>query len=259
LKKIKEKEIQAPKVSNKNITENEVKKKQGKKEEIKTQQVNIKFEASLKIKPARKTPKFFINYFPEKIYCSPYKYDILIKIPTSMYTTHNILFNYLDGETGQNIKENLKGKSAVDIGKTKVTTNHGYTEIQYRVCFTVCSFHHYRRPFIFSALLQPIDKPNEEILFFQSKLFQTFARKNIKEDEAAWISEDEEEETYKNHKKRNLEDEEDEEKIKRHKKEKLILDPTNYQREGLNKMLSNYNDFGMGEAFSGFDEIVNNQ
>lgn len=218
-----------------------------------------KFEASLKIKPARKTPKFFINYFPEKIYCSPYKYDILVKIPSTIYAHYNVIFNYIDSETGQNIKENLKGKSAIDIGKSKITQSHGITEIQYRVCFTVCSFHHYRRPFIFTASLQSQEKPEQEILFFQSKPFQTFARKNIKEDEVAWMSEEEEEdEVY--YGKRSLDEEEEEEsKYKRKKKEKFVLDPTNYQPEGLNRIISAYSDYGMDQAFSGFDEIVNTQ
>lgn len=219
-----------------------------------------KIEATLKIKPARKTPKFFINYFPEKIYCSPYKYDILVKIPTSIYAHYNVIFNYLDAETGQNIKENLKGKTAIDIGKSKITSSHGITEIQYRVCFTVCSFHHYRRPFIFTASLQSQEKPEQEILFFQSKPFQTFARKNIKEDELAWISDEEEDEENSYSRKRSLEENEEEEsKVKRKKKEKYVLDPTNYQPEGLNRIITAYSDYGMDQAFSGFDEIVNTE
>jgi hypothetical protein len=152
-------------------------------------------EALLKIKPARKTPRFFIDYFPEKVYCSPYKYDLLIRVPTSVYSTSNIVFGYLDAETGQEIKENVKGKPSVDLGKTKVTESLGVTEIQYRVCFTVCSFHHFRRPFIFTASLKPKDSNTtlvKEINFFTSKAFLTFARKNIREDEVAWMSEDEE-------------------------------------------------------------------
>src|SRR5690606_22812330 len=113
-------------------------------------------DMELCIKPARKTGKYFINYFPDKLYCSPYKYDILVKIPTTLFQSYKLAFRFLDGETGKKIKTNQKGKTAVYIEKTRTSHNaEGQTEILCRVCFTVCSFHHYRRPFIFSALLKP--------------------------------------------------------------------------------------------------------
>lgn len=130
----------------------------------------------------------------DKIYCSPYKYDILIRVPTQTFQRCTLNFGYLDAETGQEIKENIKGKPAVDLGRSKVVDENGMTEVSYRVCFTVCSFHHFRRPFIFTASLVPNDSDQglKPILFFHSKAFLTFARKNTKEDETAWISDDEE-------------------------------------------------------------------
>ena len=61
------------------------------------------------------------------------------------------------------------------------------TIVNARVCFTVCSFHHYRRPFIFmtslkSRKLDENNSPIEEKTVFISNLFQTFARKVDKTD-----------------------------------------------------------------------------
>jgi hypothetical protein len=179
----------------------------------------------LYIKPARKTPKYYIAYFPDKIYCSPYKYDLLIQLPTELYEKYEIEFTYIDSETNEPIPFNHKGKPALDIGKTKISTrdDEKTTEILYRVCFTVCSFHHYRRPFILKVSLKNINHPEEEINFFKSQPFQTFARKNEYEDTDAWISDEEEEEVPKRRRKIKIEEdeEEEEEEVKPLKRRKI--------------------------------------
>ena len=144
------------------------------------------------IKPARKTPKYYITYFPDKIYCSPYKYDLLVQLSTDLSENNEIIFKYIDSETNEEIKHNHKNKPALEIGKTRITKkeDENLTEILYRVCFTVCSFHHYRRPFVLKVFLKD-NETEEEKLFFKSKPFQTFARKSDLEDIEAWISDDE--------------------------------------------------------------------
>jgi hypothetical protein len=172
---------------------------------------HISDKPQLYIKPARKTPKYYISYFPDKIYCSPYKYDLLIQIPTELYEKYEVEFTYIDSETNEPIPFNHKGKPALDVGKTKITTRDEdkVTEILYRVCFTVCSFHHYRRPFILKVSLKNPNLPEEEITFFKSQPFQTFARKNEMEDTDAWISD--EEDSPKRRRKIKMEEEEEEE------------------------------------------------
>eukprot|EP01080_Neovahlkampfia_damariscottae_P006788 gene6788-10952_t len=189
-------------------------------------------QPTLYIKPARKTPKYYIPYFPEKIYCSPYKYDLLVQIPTDLNEKSEVVFVYLDSETNEEISFNHKNKPALDIGKTRVTQkDEKITELLYRVCFTVCSFHHYRRPFILKAFLKD-KETEEEKLFFRSKPFQTFARKNDLEDIEAWVSDEEEEPKRKKRKLFKIEEEagigeeiEEEKKHKRRKFKKEIILP----------------------------------
>jgi len=228
-------------------------------------------DMELCIKPARKTGKYFINYFPNKLYCSPYKYDILVKIPTTLYQSYKLVFRFIDAETGKKIKTNQKGKTAVYIEKTRTTHNaEGQTEILCRVCFTVCSFHHYRRAFIFSALLKPKlkDEKSPLIKIFESQPFHTYARKSNKESDM-WASDEDDSSSKKRKKRKRKSSKKKDSPSKKKKKsnpeeslEKLtspILDKklwSNSSKQEINKLLSGYSNDQSDSAFSNLDSLM---
>jgi hypothetical protein len=182
-------------------------------------------DVELYLKPARKPTNSYVTTFPSKIYCSPYKYDIFVRIKEELDDIYEIKFRFIDSETNEIIKTNNKKKEAILIGKTKTQKNQNQIEHHYRVCFTVCSFHHFKRSFIFQAELKPKNKQNtDKIIFFKSGLFTTFARKN-ENDVNEWKEEDEvlNEESTENSKKRKYEDELSYENLKKKKTEELSL------------------------------------
>ncbi|KAL0481832.1 histone-lysine N-methyltransferase [Acrasis kona] len=122
------------------------------------------FRAKVQIKPARKTSKYFISYFPPKLYCSPYKYDMLITLPQAVFKSYRLAFRLLDGETNQQILLNTKSETSILIEKSKTirkSNQPGYLNASYRFCFNVCSFHNFRRPFFLTTHLIRL-KENEE-------------------------------------------------------------------------------------------------
>lgn len=168
------------------------------------------------IKPARKTGKHYIKYFPEKLYCTPYKYDVRVRFNANeshvQYTgmlengyEQSLTFKLLDGETRKTIKSNSKGEHALIVEKCKKNEVVSDTEDQqleqhdveendskrsqviYRLCFTVCSFHNFRRPFVIQC-----SEKNSGLVLFESNPFHIFARKTNRDKQSdAWGSDPE--------------------------------------------------------------------
>lgn len=127
------------------------------------------------IKPARKTSEHFLPYFPKSLYCQPYKYDVSVNIPTYNYQMNTIQVGLIDGETFKPI--NSETKPTLQIEKM-TETNHpnGTTDILIRFYFILCSFHHFKRPFLFGInLVSQLDGTVNQI--YTSDAFHTFARK----------------------------------------------------------------------------------
>ncbi|EFC44231.1 predicted protein [Naegleria gruberi] len=112
-------------------------------------------DVSLYIKPARKTAKYFLTYIPPKLYCSPYKYDLMLRIPVTMNETHDFIFNLLDSESREKITKNNKGDEAYCIERTKTQRKNylkpGFVNATFRLNFSICSFHNSRKPFLISV------------------------------------------------------------------------------------------------------------
>jgi hypothetical protein len=220
----------------------------------------IKGNMEFCIKPARKTTKFYINYIPSTIYCSPYKYDILVKVPTTLFQTYKLVLRFLDAETGKRIKVNQKGKPAIHTEKTKTSHNpQGQTEVLSRVCFTVCSFHHFRKPFIFAATLKPRlnGDGRSPINVFVSQPFHTFARKSSKEKDV-WADDDDE--PKKRGKKRGRKSSKEEKASKKRKNDERELPVQqidqrvfNSTKGELTKLLSGYENNQSEQVFSDLD------
>lgn len=153
---------------------------------------------SVHIKPARKTRSSYVSFFPDKLYCTPYKYDVRLLLGENadhaLYTNflntsgeQHLVFKLLDGETRKQLRSNSKGEAALIVEKCKkqdeeedeeedAFQHDERTQVAYRLCFTVCSFHNYRRPFI----IQCSDKSTGLVLF-ESNAFHIYARKNNKD------------------------------------------------------------------------------
>lgn len=126
------------------------------------------------IKPARKTSEHFLSYFPKSLYCQPYKYDVSISLPTYNYQMNTIQVGLIDSET---MKPLNSDKPSLQIEKI-TETNHpnGTTDILIRFYFILCSFHHFKRAFIFSInLISQLDGTITQI--YTSDPFHTYARK----------------------------------------------------------------------------------
>jgi hypothetical protein len=159
-------------------------------EEKRQAKKNFSTETKLYIKPARKDS--YMNEFPNKVYCSPHKYDILCLVPTEEYKTSEVQFSYFDAATkeliplnhkgGSLFKTNTSGKAAIEVEVPKVTSiededDENITELLFRVRFTVCSFFHQRRSFFMKVILKN-KKTKQEKIIFESPSFKTYARKN---------------------------------------------------------------------------------
>jgi hypothetical protein len=130
------------------------------------------------IKPARKTAECYLNHFPDSLYCQPYKYDVLVKVPTPFLQSNQLTIGLVDGETGEipNVD-----KPSIQIEKiTENATNDGNTEVLYRLYFTLCSFHYNKKPFNFVVYLGTGE--NNTGMIYKSKPFSTFARKSKESD-----------------------------------------------------------------------------
>jgi hypothetical protein len=133
------------------------------------------------IKPARKTAEHFLDFIPNSLYCAPYKYDLKFLVPSTIAHTHELSFKLLDGETGVEIQSD---KGALQL--EKITQSHlknGQTQVQVRVCFTLCSFHNHKRPFTL-ALHAKSYVDETAFIAFISQPFHTYARKSKEMD--AW-------------------------------------------------------------------------
>ncbi|KAL9644045.1 hypothetical protein ABK040_005513 [Willaertia magna] len=156
-------------------------------------------EITLYIKPARKTAKYFINYFPPKLYCSPYKYDLMIRLPVEVNDQYDLIFTLIDSETKERITKNTKGEEAYCIERTKTQRKNylkpGFINATFRLNFSICSFHNFRRPFQisihlrFKALSKNINNTggdyNDDQLVYMSEAFSIFARKSGGKDKQA--------------------------------------------------------------------------
>jgi hypothetical protein len=133
------------------------------------------------IKPARKSADQFLDFVPSSLYCAPYKYDLKFLVPSTIAHTHELSFKLLDGETGVEIQSD---KGALQL--EKITQSHlknGQTQVQVRVCFTLCSFHNHKRPFTL-ALHAKSYVDETAFIAFISQPFHTYARKSKEMD--AW-------------------------------------------------------------------------
>jgi hypothetical protein len=208
----------------------------------------------LLLKPARKPTTSFITYFPRKIYCSPYKYDIYVKISEELDQNYDIKFNFIDSEDGTKILTNSKNKDSIIYGKTKKNKISGFIEYNFRVCFTVCSFHHFKRAFIFIAELKKKNNENEILTFFKSNPFTTFARKN-ENDLDAWNDDESEVEEYKDKeiegKKRKFDLQGNE------KNKKIKQDFTQIKTEDIKKMMNENNNNQISSIMQDFDFLLN--
>lgn len=166
------------------------------------------------IKPARKSSTYFIPYFPERLYCAPYKYDVRIHLPEDrvrdqLDNDFRFVFRLLDKETRDSIPLNTKGEPSFTMEKvtersrmdTVLDSDVGQDTDHiclYRVCFNLCSFHNKKKPFVFSVELQPLGQQqqqqqqqeegsvrqkNEKTLKHESGQFWIFARKSNRESE----------------------------------------------------------------------------
>jgi len=126
------------------------------------------------IKPARKTSEHYLSSFPKSLYCQPYKYDVSITMPTYLYQMHSLQIGLIDNETGKQIGQDKPG---VQIEKI-TETNHssGTTDIQIRFFFVLCSFHHFKRAFLFVINLRD-DLGGHLTQIYTSGAFHTYARK----------------------------------------------------------------------------------
>lgn len=147
-------------------------------------EVKILTGTKISIKPARKATEFFVQKFPDKIYCLPYKYDLLVQVPAFTMGFYTIHLGFLDGETGELIEKKQKGRPALDVENTRLYNNQVSTDVEYRCCFTLCSFHYFKKPFMLQVTLFPHedglkqDKTLKRLIVFKSRPFHTFARKD---------------------------------------------------------------------------------
>jgi hypothetical protein len=58
-----------------------------------------------------------MNEFPNKVYCSPHKYDILCLVPTEDYKTCEVVFSYYDASTKEIIELNHRGNLLLQLLK----------------------------------------------------------------------------------------------------------------------------------------------
>lgn len=133
------------------------------------------------LKPARKNSHKYLAFFPSKIYCAPYKYDLLVRLPASSYQgrTLNIILN--SAETQTKLKCKSQDQIPIVIEKTKATpSTKGVVEIMCRIRFNVCSFHYNKKPFSLRLVFSTSDA--EPPLEYVSEPFCTYARKNDKDD-----------------------------------------------------------------------------
>jgi len=106
------------------------------------------------IKPSRKK-RTYISFFPNELCSSPYKYDILLRIPLHFSNQFNELqftFHLLIQGTDQQWQR-VNQTDAVEVVKyLRTMFPLNYREIEWRIMFRVCSFHFHRKPFKFQVV-----------------------------------------------------------------------------------------------------------
>ncbi|KAG2379343.1 hypothetical protein C9374_007482 [Naegleria lovaniensis] len=100
------------------------------------------------IKPSRKK-RTYISCFPKELCSSPYKYDILLRIPlnyTNQFNESNFTFHLMIQGADKNWTPVTE--QAVDIVKyLRTMFPLNFREIEWRLMYKVCSFHYGRKPF----------------------------------------------------------------------------------------------------------------
>jgi hypothetical protein len=106
------------------------------------------------IKPSRKK-RTYISFFPNELCSSPYKYDILLRIPlhfTNQFNELQFTFHLLIQGTDQQWQR-VNQADAVEVVKyLRTMFPLNYREIEWRIMFRVCSFHFHRKPFKFQVV-----------------------------------------------------------------------------------------------------------
>ena len=154
------------------------------------------------IKPSRKK-RTYISFFPKELCSSPYKYDILLRIPlnyTNQFNESHFTFHLMI--QGSDKQWTAVSEQAVEIVKylrTMFPVN--YREIEWRLMYKVCSFHYGRKPFKLRVIYNtnsnpttalPIPEPSDNsdvkttlpdnIIVFESEEFHIVARKKKEND-----------------------------------------------------------------------------
>jgi hypothetical protein len=99
------------------------------------------------IKPSRKK-RTYISFFPKELCSSPYKYDILLRIPlrfTNQFNEQQFTFQLLLQGNDQQWAPVKQAVEVVKYLRTMFPVDH--REIEWRIMFKVCSFHFHRKPF----------------------------------------------------------------------------------------------------------------
>jgi hypothetical protein len=106
------------------------------------------------IKPSRKK-RTYISFFPNELCSSPYKYDILLRIPlhfTNQFNELQFTFHLMIQGTDQTWQR-VNQVDAVEVVKyLRTMFPLNYREIEWRIMFRVCSFHFHRKPFKFQVV-----------------------------------------------------------------------------------------------------------
>ncbi|KAF0979216.1 hypothetical protein FDP41_001559 [Naegleria fowleri] len=109
---------------------------------------NLSQRMELFIKPSRKK-RTYISCFPKELCSSPYKYDILLRIPlnyTNQFNESNFTFHLMIQGADKNWTPVTE--QAVDIVKyLRTMFPLNFREIEWRLMYKVCSFHYGRKPF----------------------------------------------------------------------------------------------------------------
>ncbi|EFC42964.1 predicted protein [Naegleria gruberi] len=112
------------------------------------------------IKPSRKK-RTYISFFPKELCSSPYKYDILLRIPlnfTNQFNESHFTFHLMiQGSDRQWMAVPEQAVEIVKYLRTMFPLN--FREIEWRLMYKVCSFHYGRKPFklrvIYNTNLNP--------------------------------------------------------------------------------------------------------
>lgn len=164
----------------------------------------------LLLKPSRKKRRY-ISFFPKELCSSPYKYDILLRIPlqfTNSFNENHFHFRLIN--QGNDVEWITVDNGIKVIKYLRTMCPMTFREIEWRLMFKVCSFHYHRKPFRFQVTYlnpeepfvgnvpQPLPTnngsltviPNNSIVF-ESEPFMIVARKKKEND--FWTEKDEEE------------------------------------------------------------------